>query len=116
MIPAFPKPSQMKKQQVAVRIFRDGREVCNLNIKAGRDEYDSRKLKMHQRQGGLCCLCGLRLAKKVMAFEHQDGRGMNGSHRDDRTEKDGKPYNGVAHWDCNSEKGSKRTPYVIDVP
>jgi len=46
-----------------------------------------------------------------ITFEHQDGRGMGGSHRDDRIEIDGKPYNGAAHGKCNSDKGSKRVDY-----
>lgn len=100
-----------------MKVLRDGREICNLLTKAGRDEYDRRKRAMWERQGRHCCLDGriegclgrLRLAEAV--FEHQNGRGMNGGHRDDRIVKDGKPYNGVAHAWCNNLKGSKKIDY-----
>lgn len=108
MIPAFPKPCQIRKVPEAVRVLRDGREVCNLLTKAGRDEYERRKRVMWERQGKRCFLCGERLAWGEAMFEHWDGRGHGGGHRDDRIEKDGKPYNGVAHPLCNSLKGSKR--------
>lgn len=106
-----------KGKQPAVRIFKDGREICNLLTKPGRDEYDRRKRAMWERQRRRCCLEGwiedcpgnLKLAEAV--FEHQDGRGMNASHRDDRIEKDGKPYNGVAHAWCNTKKGGVRINY-----
>jgi len=115
MIPAFPKPSQVKKIKPAVRVFRDGREVCDLTIKAGRDEYEHRKWLMWDRQARKCCLCGQPLSRAEMMFEHWDGRGHGGGHRDDRIEKDGKPYNGVAHPLCNSRKGSRRTnPFAND--
>jgi hypothetical protein len=53
----------------------------------------------------------LRLDEAV--FEHQRPKGMGGAFTDDRIEVDGNPINGAAHWICNSEKGSKRTPYLI---
>lgn len=112
MLPAFPKPSQIKKKPEAVIKYGD-REVCNFDCKAGRDEYERRKTVMWERQFGLCCLCGGRLLRSEAVFEHQDGRGHGGGNRDDRTEIDGKPYNGVAHVICNSQKGSKRGGYVI---
>jgi hypothetical protein len=101
----------------------DDREICNLLTKAGRDEYFRRLRVMWLRQGKHCCLEGwvkgcpgyLKIAEAT--FEHQDGRGMDGGHRDDRIErldkKTGqmKPYNGVAHWQCNREKGSVRIDY-----
>jgi hypothetical protein len=49
----------------------------------------------------------------VATFEHQDGRGMGGGHRDDRIEIDGKPYNGAACLSCNGSKGSKRIDYNV---
>lgn len=98
-------------------VFRypDKREVCQLTSKKGMDEYVRRKRVMWERQGKTCIICGNPLAWGMAMFEHQDGRGFSGSHRDDRVEKDGKPYNGVAHALCNSEKGSKRIDY-FEVP
>ena len=78
---------------------------------------------MWLRQKKRCCLegkigsCpgGLKLADAT--FEHQDGRGMDAGHRDDRIEKPDpltgkmKPYNGAAHAWCNSKKGSVRMDY-----
>jgi hypothetical protein len=118
MIPAFPKPSQIKVAPVAFRTFAGDREVCNLTCKAGRDEYERRKRVMWERQGKTCCICGLKLRWAEAQFEHQEGRGFNGGHRDDRIWKlnvdTGKmePYNGVAHPMCNSRKGSQRTAYI----
>jgi hypothetical protein len=102
----------------------DDREICDLLTKAGRDEYARRLRAMWLRQKKRCCLEGyiagcpgyLKIAEAT--FEHQDGRGMNGGHRDDRAEKLDKksgamkPYNGVAHWQCNREKGSKKIDYT----
>lgn len=92
----------------SVKTYDGGREVCNTRTRKGRIEYRSRVALMWERQDGLCCICGQWLHLYESTFEHQDGRGMNGGHRDDRIEKDGKPYNGVAHYRCNAEKGSKR--------
>ena len=98
--------------------YADGREVCNLLTKAGRDEYEHRKRQMWDRQKRRCCLensdadCPGPLRWADAVFEHQDGRGMDAAHRDDRIEKDGKPYNGVAHAWCNSRKGSQRVDYT----
>jgi hypothetical protein len=103
--------------------YADGREVCNLLTKAGRDEYAGRVRKMWLRQGRQCCLQGFikscpgPLKITEASFEHQDGRGMDGGHRDDRIEKpdpvtgEMKPYNGAAHFWCNSLKGSVRMDY-----
>jgi hypothetical protein len=66
---------------------------------------------MWERQKGLCCLCKRPVALSEATFEHQDGRGMSGGHRDDRIEKDGHPYNGAACYRCNALKGSKRISY-----
>jgi hypothetical protein len=58
MIPAFPKPSQVKKPPVAVKVFRDGREVCNLLCRAGADEYQRRKRVAWEEQGHRCSIGG----------------------------------------------------------
>ncbi len=108
----------MESKKPTVKEYRDGRQVCNLLTKAGRDEYARRKKVMWLRQGKRCCLegwvkdCPGNLALADAMFEHQDGRGMDAGHRDDRIEKDGKPYNGVAHSYCNSAKASQRMDYT----
>lgn len=84
-----------------------GREVCSPNA-AGRRKYKSRTEDMYFRQHGLCSLCGKFMRIEEATFEHQDGRGHGGGHRDDRIEIDGKPYNSVAHPFCNILKGSIR--------
>ena len=100
-----------------VKVFDDGREVCDLSVAAGRREYRRRVELMLARQGGRCCLEGhapmcpgfLRLENAT--FEHEDGRGSGGWKRDDRTEKTGLPYNGAAHPLCNGWKGSRVVDY-----
>lgn len=88
----------------AVRRYRDGREVC-CDSPAGHREYTRRVQVMVQRQNYRCCLCNRRLSATNATFEHQRRRGMGSAFRDDRIEKDGLPWNGAAHWICNSEKG-----------
>jgi hypothetical protein len=95
----------------AVKVFGDGREVCQDNA-GGRREYYMRLKAMVERQDHECCICRKPMLLSDATFEHQDGRGMNGGHRDDRIEKDGRPYNGAAHRWCNNEKGSKRMIYT----
>jgi hypothetical protein len=94
----------------AVWTYPSGREVCPKTI-LGRREYQSRIALMWTRQKGLCCLCQRPVALCQAVFEHQDGRGHGGGNRDDRIERDGKPYNGAACFRCNAEKGSKRVDY-----
>jgi hypothetical protein len=113
----FPKPADIKGEPVTVRVFKDGREACNLLTKSGRDEYGRRLREMWERQGKRCCLEGVikecpgKLALSDAVFEHQDGRGFSGGHRDDRILKNGKFYNGAAHAWCNSRKASCRIDY-----
>jgi hypothetical protein len=103
--------------------YDDGREVIDQRTKAGRDEMVRRKRVAWERQKRRCCLegwveeCPGYLKWSEAMFEHEDGRGMNGGHRDDRIERPDKktgermPYNGVAHAWCNSKKGSVRMHY-----
>lgn len=118
----FPKPGQVKKVQLAVKVFADGREVCNDKFKEGREEYVKRKRDMWERQGRRCCLegkcptCPGKLLWTDTTFEHEAGRGMGGSKRDDRIEvlgKDGKMrwINGAAHHFCNAWKMSRSIQY-----
>lgn len=87
----------------AFKRYKDGREVC-LKTTRGLAEYRRRRDYMYKRDNGLCCICNLTIgSKKHATFEHKNGRGMGGAKRDDRTH-----LNGVAHLQCNLEKGSKR--------
>lgn len=90
--------------------YPSGREVCPKTV-LGKREYMRRIEAMWMRQRGLCCLCRLPVALSQCVFEHQDGRGHGGGNRDDRIERDGKPYNGASCYRCNSDKGSKRIDY-----
>ena len=83
------------------------REVCDKSP-AGRAEYNRRVVEMAERQGWLCAICGEYMHGGNVSFEHQDGRGMGGSLRDDRIEKNGKIYNAATHAICNAKKGSRR--------
>jgi hypothetical protein len=88
----------------AVRVYPDGREVCQ-NSADGWREYKRRVKVMVIRQGYRCCLCNRPLCVGNATFEHQRRRGMGAAWRDDRIERDGVDWNGAAHWVCNSEKG-----------
>jgi hypothetical protein len=109
----------MKKEQPAVKIMRDGREICNQRTKAGRDEYRNRTRKMWNRQG---CRCGLQISPQCkerngrwpfdeIQFGHEVSRG--GGKQDDRIEvldqKTGKiklQNRALCGW-CNSLQGSR---------
>ena len=124
MIPAFPKPGQIRKQKPAFREFADGRLVFDLTTKAGRDGYTYSVRKMFEWQGKRCGLIIAPQCKEkqgrwplsMMTFDHGAGRGMGGGKRTDRVEdengkrlvdKDGRPINlAVCPW-CNSLKGSR---------
>jgi len=120
-VPAFPKPSQMRRELPHVKVFPDGREVCQTRLDhpegaEGRAEYKRRKEAMWERQKGICCLYGFlpecpgKLEIKLATFEHEDGRG--GGKRDDRISlPDGTWINGVSHLMCNSLKGSRHIPF-----
>lgn len=107
------KASQTKRPKEAVKVMRDGREICQHN-RAGRTEYRNRTEKMARRQNMICGICedtanlmSLALGFDFSAtFEHEDGRGMGGAKRNDAIWKDGKPYNRAAHYICNMQKGS----------
>lgn len=115
MTRAFPKPSEVRKNCPAVKVFLDGREICQLKSKAGQDEYSRRKRIMWERQGKKCSLmitsdCKRKQGKLAFGectFEHDNGRGHGGGKRDDRIEIGGKPINSVACWFCNNKKGSQ---------
>jgi hypothetical protein len=116
-LPLFPKPHQVKKPPVTVRVFKDGRENCNLLIKSGRHEYQQRKRTMWERQARVCCYYGYleccpgKLNWSDTVFAHETPRGYGGSTRDDRIEIDGRRVNGAAHAQCNVAAGSRRIPF-----
>lgn len=112
---AFPKPSQVRKPQEAVKVFRDGREVCRMMTKIGRDEYSNRVRRMWERQGRKCGLiispqCQARNGRLLIdeaQFDHETPRRMGSGSRDDRIEIDGKPVSrAVCCW-CNCLRGSR---------
>lgn len=92
----------------AVRKFPDGREVCTETL-AGKTEYKFRRTLMHERQHHICPLCGRYLEEYLTTFDHESGRGLGGSHRDDRIlDDDGNWKNAAVHFSCNGDKGSQR--------
>lgn len=118
-----PKPKDKKKEpKPIIRMFKDGREVINMLSKAGRDEYRRRKKEMWMRQGERCSLqispqCKQKKGKwpfDLVQFEHSDGRGYNGSRRNDAIWKDDKPYNSASCPYCNSQKASRRLEELVD--
>ena len=116
------KPRRKYLDDDGVYRFPDGREICDIKGKTGSDEYQRRKGAMFERQGRRCALqitniCkqrGGRWPKDEVTYDHANGRG--GGKQDDRIEVDGKPQNAAVCWWCNGAKGSRRMPYLIDVP
>lgn len=106
---AFPKPYEIRKRRQAIRVYDDGREVCNLKTVEGKRIYVNRIERMAERQCWLCCICGKPMTFGEMTFEHSDLRGMGGARRNDRIwTPNGRPINGAAHGWCNARKGSVR--------
>jgi hypothetical protein len=124
---ALPKPKDQKKQlPEAVHVFRDGREVCNLQTKEGHDKYERNKRVAWERQGHICCLHGFipqcpgKLNWADATLDHEIPRGHGGGSQDDRIEVEEKQpdgtvkvrwQNGAAHFVCNGLKGSRRINY-----
>ena len=94
-----------------MKVTKDGREILGKTAK-DRAEYRRRTVEMWSRQKGLCALCGVPIREDEATFDHEDGRGMGGSKRDDRIEMDGKRHNAAVCWPCNAEKGSRNVPYL----
>lgn len=115
---SYRKPKPRRDEAGHGVLYRaDGREICD-KTSAGKAEYNRRKEVMWKRQHGLCGLkissrCPVFITLEQATFEHQDGRGMGGAKRDDRCEIDGKPYNLVACYWCNIEKGSRSLKSVL---
>jgi hypothetical protein len=113
---AFPKPKDQKKVRKyldddGVYRYPDGREVCDLNSKKGRDEYIRRKRVAWENQKRICPLCMKSLNWSDSTVDHKEPRGMGGARRDDRQEKIQ-----AVHAVCNCEKGSRRINCLIDIP
>jgi hypothetical protein len=124
----FPKPKDIKHVIPFMKVFPDGREILNVRVKAGLDEYIRRKLEMWDRQGRRCALQMTEICKQrqgrwpqdEITFDHFNGRSA-GKH-DDRIylldPKTGKMVwsnSSVCSW-CNCARGSRRIPYIIDAP
>ena len=100
----YPKPKDQKRpRREAVKIMRDGREICS-DTPRGWLEYVRRKLLMLERQGFICasrkspeCLGSINLVTAV--FHHSSGRG--GGKRDDRIEVNGVEQNQALCWRCH---------------
>ena len=85
----------------------NGNEVCDKS-RAGREEYRRRREAVWDRDRGICCLCGRFVPLESCTLEHLNGRGMNGSKRDDRLEACG-----VAHlWGNNAKGGMTHERYM----
>ena len=89
-----------------------GREIC-AKTPLGRREYKRRVEQMWDRQGCRCALCGKYLRLDDATFDHERPRGMGSAFTDDRIEVNGIPQNAAVHGLCNSARGSRRTPYLI---
>lgn len=100
------KRKRQPKKQIGVR------EVCELKTADGQRCYRGRAYDMEVRQGFKCAIC-TRISGSMMEFDHQDGRGMGGSNRDDRiVDADGNWINAALCHECNRLKGSKRYHWV----
>lgn len=91
-----------------VMTYPDGREECMMKTLAGRMEYDRRRNAMAVRQLFKSAIGGADLRIWGAQFDHQNGRGANGSNRDDRIEVDGEWFNAALTPNDNMAKGSKR--------
>lgn len=114
-VPMFPKPCQIAKEKPWIKIFPDGREVLDTKTEKGAYEYSSRKWKMLERQGRMCCFYGFipecpgPLRRADATFDHENKRAAG--KRDDRIEVKGIWQNGAAHMTCNGIVGSRRIEY-----
>ena len=91
------------------RKYPDGRLVAQ-NTPKGDLWYWEQTILMAHRQEWICGICHspVRMhfwTREGATFQHGDGRGMGGARRNDDINA---PGNCAAHWDCNTELGSKR--------
>lgn len=78
---------------MAVKRYRDGR------VKLTGKDYTARKREVWEQQGRCCATCGLYVALRDNHFDHERGRGMGGSKRDDLD-----PDNAIRHGWCHIVK------------
>jgi hypothetical protein len=118
-----PPAKYFKAKPEAVKVYPDGREVCNLRLKRGKQEYYTRSILMLERQGMKCAICRKPVHYIWAEFDHEAGRRANGAHRDDRIEifipdEDGitiRWQNAAVCRNCNTEQGSKRYHWIEGV-
>jgi|SRR6185312_7021382 len=93
-----------------IKKYDDGREVLNMETAEGLAEYKQRTYEMAKRQDFFCgCGCGQVLNVWNMTFDHESGRGLGGSRRDDRISlPNGELLNRALTYECNRRKGSVR--------
>jgi hypothetical protein len=100
-----PKPEHSLRYRTspdgAVRVYPDGREVCQENA-TGRREYLRRVETMVQRQNFRCPACKRKLSLFQATFDHFPvKRGMGAAFRDDRIrDENGEWMNRAVHWMC----------------
>jgi 5-methylcytosine-specific restriction endonuclease McrA len=95
-----------KPPKPAVRVMKDGREICDQLTKAGRDEYTRRKRWAWEDQKHICAICHKPLTWADTTADHIQPRGMGGGRRDDSQKN-----LAAVHWKCNAERGSKTSGY-----
>jgi hypothetical protein len=94
-----------RPQSQRLIVLPDGREICS------DAEYKLRRGTMAVRQCNKCAIC--HRFSGELTFDHEAGRGMNASKRDDRlTHPDGRWRNAAVCLNCNTEKGSKPYQWV----
>jgi hypothetical protein len=104
---ACQRPPKRRREAVEEPEGPGGRQVCTKTA-GGEREYRSRTETMWLRQEGLCGICGLPMRIEEATFDHENGRGHGGGHRDDRIEVNGVWQNAAVHGMCNVLKGSVR--------
>lgn len=106
-LPEEKLPTGPRKQPDPWITYRDGRQVC-LDTAAGKREYRWRTELMWQRQGETCAIGNHFMRVEDATFDHEDGRGHGGGHRDDRIEVNGEPKNAALCVAHQGLKGSRR--------
>jgi len=100
-------PKYFTPPKEAVKVFPDGREICDRSTVGGRREYDNRKEDMWLRQNECCAICKRWLPLGEAQFDHEHSRG--GGKQDDRIMISGEWHNAVLCGPDNYQKGSR--PY-----
>jgi hypothetical protein len=105
------KAKKEAKSGLAVKVYPDGREVCQRNF-LGDAAYFGRLQQMMYRQDDRCAMCSEVLGGAWSpTFGHECSRG--GGKRDDRiTKPDGSWRNAALCVFCNGEQGSRRYAWI----